>query len=398
MKIRNVVTRLLQTSNLICACQALGALAAEPCGFDQWSPVSSPSSQWLRAADFGNGRFVAAGDTGSRISSSDGLTWTSHPGNPSEAYQGATFANGLFYLVGARFSNDGLSRTGIILTSLDGAAWTERFAATNFSFLDVAFGNGTYVTIAGSSVVGGTSSIASAFISDNGLDWSPAQIGTGFWPFSIAFGGGQFVTVGGSLIMRSADGLNWTASTNLAGGGLGAVAYGNGRFIAVGLGGLILTSTDGSAWVQQPSGTSEDLWAVTAGPSAFVAAGNNASILLSQNNGPWSIASSGGAQFRGAAFGAGRFVAVGRYGSIQRSGESCGGTGPRLTLQRTNPRMLQLEGTVGRDYRIEFAPTPHHPVPWPVLTEISSLPASPFPIEDTTPNATAQFYRAVLLP
>jgi hypothetical protein len=399
MKIRNVVTRLIQTSSLICACHALGALAAEPCGFDNWFPVSSsPSSQWLRTADFGNGRFIAAGDTGSRISSSDGLTWTSHAGSPNEVFQGTTFANGLFYLVGARFSSDGLSRTGIILTSADGAAWTERFAATNFSFLDVAFGNGTYVTIAGSSVVGGTSSLATAFTSSDGINWSPVQIGTGFWPFSIAFGAGQFVIVGGSSIVRSADGQNWTASTNLAGLGLGAVTYGNGRFIAVGLGGLIMTSTDGSAWAQLPSETDEDLWAVTSGPSTFVAAGNNGTIVVSQNNGLWAVASSAGPPLRGTAFGAGRFVAVGRFGYIQYSGESCGGTGPRLTLQGSNPRALQLEGTVGRDYRIEYAPTPHHPAPWPVLTEISSLPASPFLIPDTTPNAPAQFYRAVLLP
>jgi hypothetical protein len=81
--------------------------------------------------------------------------------------------------------------------------------------------------------------------------------------------------------------------------------------------------------------------------------------------------------------------------SSSPSSRSCA---PRLALHVIPAPQLQLWGVVGRRYRIEYAPAPHHPPPWPVLTEISSLPFSPYTIPDTTPSGSSQrFYRAALL-
>jgi len=155
-------------------------------------------------------------------------------------------------------------------------------------------------------------------------------------------------------------------------------------------------SPDGTNWTTQPSPTTNDLWSVALGGGYFAAAGNNATIVISQNGSDWSLANSTGPHLRGVAFGSDRFAAAGWYGSILRSGQPCA---PRLALHVGATRQLQLSGPVGRRYRVEYAPTPHHPPPWPILTEISSLPSSPYTIQDTTPSRPGgQFYRAALLP
>jgi hypothetical protein len=263
-----------------------------------------------------------------------------------------------------------------------------------FTILDIAAGNGRYVAVAG---LTGASVVAQAFTSTDGIQWgSSSQIGTGFWPYSITYGNGIFVGVGGNRIFRSADGLNWSVDLAPDGSRLSAITFGAGRFIAVGIGGITATSPDAIDWTTNPTATSDDLWSIVFGGEHFVAAGNNGVIVLSRDGAVWSLSQPGVTPLRGVAFGADRFVAVGWYGEILHSGQPCA---PRLALQVTPVRQLVLWGPVGRSYRIEYAPVPHEPEPWPVLTEISSLPSSPYTIPDTTPwRPGGQFYRAALLP
>lgn len=58
---------------------------------------------------------------------------------------------------------------------------------------------------------------------------------------------------------------------------------------------------------------------------------------------------------------------------------------------------LQLSGTVGQRYRVEYQPALPPLGPWQTLTDILSLAVSPFRIWDQATN-TRQFYRAVTVP
>jgi hypothetical protein len=58
---------------------------------------------------------------------------------------------------------------------------------------------------------------------------------------------------------------------------------------------------------------------------------------------------------------------------------------------------FQFSGTLGQHYRIEFSPTLPSSGPWPVLTDIVSLVASPFTVIEPTTNAQ-RFYRVRLIP
>jgi hypothetical protein len=62
----------------------------------------------LRAVTYGNGLFVAVGDSGVVITSSDGITWTSRTSGVNNILYGITYGNGLFVAVG---------NSGVVITS-----------------------------------------------------------------------------------------------------------------------------------------------------------------------------------------------------------------------------------------------------------------------------------------
>jgi hypothetical protein len=373
------------------------ALACFSAGASTWTLVSpSPASQWLRTVEFGNGLFIAGGDTGSRLVSTDGMQWSPRAGDPLEHYLGGTFANGSFWLTGQRFNTDRTSWRGIILNSADGSTWVERHSLADTSFLDMAAGAGRLVAVAGAS--DGVSVLARVVTSTDGVQWTPASaVGTGFWPYSIAYGNGMFVGVGSSQVFRSADGLAWTVAPTVGATRLCAITFDGSRFIAVGLNGAIATTANGVDWTVQPSPVSQDLWSVHSGNGGYAAAGNDGIIIASENGTSWTAASALGSDLRGLASGAGRFVTAGRFGTIAFS--TPGPSGPRLGIlaMAGGPR-LQIFGTVGRGYRLETTTSLGAPQ-WNLLQEITSLATNPFMVDDPAGWAPGQgYYRLIELP
>ena len=59
--------------------------------------------------------FVAVGNSGTLLTSSDGITWTSRTSGTTKSLNGITYANNSFMTVG---------ESGTILTSSDGTSWT----------------------------------------------------------------------------------------------------------------------------------------------------------------------------------------------------------------------------------------------------------------------------------
>jgi len=61
--------------------------------------------------------FVAVGDNGTILTSSDGTTWTSRTSGTTEYLRGGAYGNSTLVVVGL---------SGTILTSSDGITWTSR--------------------------------------------------------------------------------------------------------------------------------------------------------------------------------------------------------------------------------------------------------------------------------
>src|SRR6185369_7192837 len=104
-----------------------------------WNPIPPPVS--LRGIVFGDNQFVAVGDSGIVVTSTDGTNWNLRSSETQNQFGGIAYGNGQFVAVGYDYSLDQDS----IVTSTDGLNWVHRQSATQ-TFLDtVVYGNGKFV-------------------------------------------------------------------------------------------------------------------------------------------------------------------------------------------------------------------------------------------------------------
>ena len=103
-----------------------------------------PQGNTLEAIAYGNGTFVAVGDSGTILTSPDGVTWTIRSSGTSNSLYGVTYGNNTFVAVGYN---------GAILTSPDGVSWTTRFSGTSYGLYGITYGNGTFVAVGESGAI-----------------------------------------------------------------------------------------------------------------------------------------------------------------------------------------------------------------------------------------------------
>ena len=204
----------------------------------------------IQAVAEGAGKFVAVGNAGLILSSSDGLQWTNLRTDLRDDLWAVLYAGGQFVIVG--YHSEGNVASALAVTSADGVHW-ERYVQPFYTTpRNVAYGNGLYVA-AGAPV---------SMYSSNGRDWTPLN---GVLAQGIAYGNGQFIATLQRTGYRSSNGVDWTqidlptirSGTATYGGNYYTATYANGTFM---IGGfcdecpnegrpmLLGTSTDGSQW------------------------------------------------------------------------------------------------------------------------------------------------------
>ncbi len=247
----------------------------------------------LSAIAYGSGRFVAVGNSGGVVFSTNGLNWFAASGGENKMSRGIAFGHAGYIAVGEG-----------VLGSKDGFEYSLRSTHTGS---DVVYGNGAYVATAGGSEV---------LESTNGFQWNLRSAGsTGLR--SIAFANNSFVAVGaGGAIQVSPNGRAWSGRFSGANQDLNGVAYGTNGWIAVGGSGTVLTSPDTVTWSGQSSDTLNLLTDVAFGNGQYVAVGAAGTILTSFNSEDWSVRNSGvTAELHSVAFGAGVFAVMGNLGN-----------------------------------------------------------------------------------
>lgn len=230
-------------------------------GVAPWTQRTPGSLVTTRGLAYGNGVFVAVGDTsttGGAATSTDGITWTAR--TIAISAFAVTFGAGVFVAVG----------TNSVATSPDGITWTTR-TIPNTAWRAISYGAGVFVAIGAGSTV----------TSPDGITWTArTSVAANMGP--ITYGGGRFVVLSQSAAgggATSVDGISWTAITTVAGVTPNSVAYGAGVFVAVGTSGA-MTSPDGLVWTARPipgAGTgSASYQAVTVYNGRFIAVGSPA--------------------------------------------------------------------------------------------------------------------------
>ncbi|MFO1501780.1 MAG: hypothetical protein U1G07_25955 [Verrucomicrobiota bacterium] len=319
--------------------------AADP--IDRWSIRTPPwNTNYLNGVAFGSDRFIAVGDQGVILHSSDGANWEAVPPITTKDLHAVTYANGLFAIGGA---------DRLILTSTNGVAWQKSLSGTLGSLFCGTHGNGQFV-------FAGTKFLVSSFTGDT---WNSR-----LQPFpevidGIAYGNGRFVAVGWDsdtylgALYTSADAVEWTPGQSPTADSFNSAVFASGVFVLAGDRGTIMTSSNGETWTPRPSKTENTLWAVDHGNNTFVAVGWDGTILTSPNAADWTQRPSGTTQaLYAVAYGQGTFVAVGRFGTIVQS-EVLMDTSHPETITLSHPQQngdtfsFQFNAIVGESYQVQ---------------------------------------------
>lgn len=182
---------------------------------------------------------------------------------------------------------------GTIMTSTDGVQWTAELVpngALGSVLLGVGGHDDTFVAVGSSGTI---------LTSTNAVEWSiviPQPVtndiqGITFWK------GRFFATGGGGKVLTSADGRAWTVHTTLGNNFLSGIAGATDRLVVVGQQGAIFTTPDGDAWTSAQSGTTNWLYRVRAFEDSWVAVGQNGTILSSPDGEHWTTQHSGTTQW-----------------------------------------------------------------------------------------------------
>ncbi len=110
-----------------------------------WTSRTSGTTQNLWGFAYG-GMWVAVGDGGTILTSTNGITWTSRASGVSQNLWGVAYG-GMWVAVG-----DG----GTILTSPDGITWTSRASGVSQNLYGFAYGGGMWVAVGSSGTIIGT--------------------------------------------------------------------------------------------------------------------------------------------------------------------------------------------------------------------------------------------------
>jgi hypothetical protein len=131
---------------------------------------------------YGNGTFVAVGNTGAIQTSSDGTTWTNRTTANTNQQNGVGYGNGTFVAVGDN---------GAIQTSIDnGITWTNRTTANTNQQYGVGYDNGIFVA------VGNTGSIQTSEASityNTSTEFKTPPFNTKFSPYDNGYGQNTYI-------------------------------------------------------------------------------------------------------------------------------------------------------------------------------------------------------------
>jgi hypothetical protein len=282
-----------------------------------WTVKSDSPQPDLAAITFGNNVFVAAGREGNILSSQDGATWTERTAeSPSERLNGLVHGQNLFVGVGSE--NRTLEIASMILWSKDGFAWEKKRLPEMPPLMSVTCGNGMFVSVG---------ELGTIVTSTNIADWTRRPSQTDLPLRSVAFGNDRFVAVGSlrflhdtstNVVLISTDGAAWSSSIPLKGAGQALnVQHTENSFLLIDSNGAKFTSADGIAWTKSTAdGPPLTRIAFGNGVYAGIASGI---IYTSPDTRKWIPTHNPGVSLNSITYGRGTFVAAGLQGAIIQS-------------------------------------------------------------------------------
>ena len=322
---------------------------------DEWFTRTSGTTNDLFGVAFASNVFLAVGNHGDALMSSNAVTWQSVPTDLTNTLYAVTHGFGHFVAAGE----------GVILVSNNTNNWSV-YPQPGLSLRGVAYGSGKTVAVGHRRVNG--DSVAMALSSTNGSDWDSHEMGVFNEITSVTFGNGLFVAGTGfnKDVLVSSNGVQWLRTVTACYNPRYAVTFGNNRYVAVGPDPYcpsyhISSSSDAFHWEDRQATTDGLFFGVTFGANTFVAVGGlydvqiPASRLIISTDGliwfPRVIP--GTNDLHAVAYGNGTFVAVGLRGSVLQSEV----TGEVTLRSERDPSgtalVLTVTGQANETYRLQ---------------------------------------------
>lgn len=293
-------------------------------------------------------RFVTIGGNyteGAIFTSTDGLTWAGVPIDASAPLMDIAGNGECLVAVGGDWSGP------VVLRSTDGLQWENVPIAVSYFIQSVIWAGHTFSAFAESGLEPGGR--AEVLLSIDGLNWSgssgPWPSGVGFSFSGQAWDSQRILAVGrGGLLYSSSDGVNWTPHTTQEAADDGdlrfnGVAWGNGTFVAVGWGneetdeGSVFTSPDGIEWTRRHLDADIYLESVIFDGHQFVAVGDYGGTFTSPDGTTWALRYYGDEELAGVAYSGSKYVAVGGRGVMKATASDDGITWHAIDMQQFFP-------------------------------------------------------------
>jgi len=226
-----------------------------------WMPISGSSIYYLNDIIWVNNQFIAVGDSGTILLSSNGVTWSNIiPNDPNYlAYRFTSIIwTGSNYMVTGIADNMG---TDFIMTSSDGLNWSTQILLSSSQLNEASFNGSRYVLVGSNSNVLSKIPLSNLVTSSDGINWSYNNIPNIDF-YSVVWSGTMFIAVGydklnmTSAIFSSNDGVSWSQqNAGIGNNQLRSIIWDGSQFIAAGGTdtslGVVLTSPDGITWGSQ---------------------------------------------------------------------------------------------------------------------------------------------------
>jgi len=235
---QGAVQDILFAQGIFVAAGDLGRLMTSEDGLQWTQRYSGMAATGFTGVAFGGGSFIAVTDMGIGGSliyrSEDGLQWTAVGSGGMGSFRAVTYGDGVFVAAGD---------AGLLMSSTNGTTWrmVPNVNSTLF-FRALAFGNHHFVAAAARA--------GALLVSDNGIDWNASGASTESFP-GVAFGNGWFVAVDGYGQLRaSRTGDFWRPCAPIAASEITSISSVPGRLFALGKNTILNADWSGSPSLQ----------------------------------------------------------------------------------------------------------------------------------------------------
>lgn len=246
--------------------------------------IRSPGGAFESVVQDPGGVFVAVGDRGLILRSTDGASWSRIRFETFQRFNSVIYGNNQYLVVG-----DG----GMILTSPDGLSWTQRASPSGSNILSAAVWTGTQFVVTsfnGDRVL--------SITSPDGVTWTAQPVVTTDRLCAIVSTGSRLVTVGNTnKVITSSDGIEWTEATvDIDSIRLRSLCWTGSKMVMFGVYDTqttVFTSSDGVAWIREPTKIAGLYLSVVWTGTELVAVGDDGKIIVSPTGETWTDVPSG---------------------------------------------------------------------------------------------------------